>query len=156
MVRRINESWERGIHFAALYVETNGVQDVIKDAIREQAGADGYEWQDLVLPFTTGNNKWDSDLGVAALDVDFEQGTVVWPFAESTRTEWAHHAVWSAFETDVASLTTRGRPVASSRPICSWRIGSPACACVDSERRRMRRQRGATGGRFRRRSDINY
>lgn len=105
IVERIQQSWARGIQPIKIIVETNGIQELIMESIGKVAGSEGYEWARLLQSFVTGSNKWNPQLGLPGLDVDFEQGIVQWPARESSRMEFEHSAAWRIFETQGAQMT---------------------------------------------------
>ena len=100
----IDESWNRGLRFEQLVVESNGVQSTIREAIRDLAKERRLEWADRVVSFVTGANKWDVQLGLPALDVWMQTETLVWPGLESSR-GMAHCATWRSLEGHFQELT---------------------------------------------------
>jgi len=104
LVSGLNAAWARGLYWDVLYVENNGVQDVILDVVRVMAEREQIEWAGTILPYHTGKNKWDATLGLPSLDVDFANQKVVWPLQEC-RKQMAHARDWMEFETQMSILT---------------------------------------------------
>lgn len=113
VVSRIDEAWKRGLRFSVLNVENNGVQSTIMNVIKSLARLSQFEWQGRIVPFQTGSNKYDIQLGLPALDVEFQTGTYKWPdrMAQLGHRHGESHAMkevgehWVLFETSVAHLT---------------------------------------------------
>lgn len=113
VISRIESAWQRGLRFTVLQVESNGVQTTILDAIRSLARRQSFEWQGRIVPFHTGSNKYDIQLGLPALDVEFQTGTIKWPGRMAqlgqrvgdTTTQHAVGEAWTLFETGIAHLT---------------------------------------------------
>lgn len=112
-VNLIDDAWQRGLHFALLQVETNGVQSAIKNVIKTLARYNSYQWVGRVVPFHTGSNKFDVHLGLPALDVEFSTQTIVWPekmaqLGHRTGDTQAMKEIgnqWLDFEIQIARLT---------------------------------------------------
>jgi hypothetical protein len=100
MIARIDSIWSRGIHFSTFNVENNGIQQLIVDALKRSPRA----WARRIEPFTTGANKSNTQHGLPQLDVEFDQGTVVWPVAEAERRDYAHAKVWREFEDQMGNM----------------------------------------------------
>lgn len=113
VISRIDAAWNRGLRFSVLQVESNGVQTTIIDAIRALARRQSFDWQGRIVPFQTGSNKYDVQLGLPALDVEFQTGAIKWPSRMSqlgqrrdeNATQRAIGEAWTLFETGIAHLT---------------------------------------------------
>jgi hypothetical protein len=89
---------QRGIMPTIIYVENNGIQDLIVKALSSFADkGEGDEWAKRVEPFVTGRNKSDPQVGLPALEADISQGVIHWPSLEATR-DTLHARDWSAFD----------------------------------------------------------
>jgi len=102
----LNDAWERGLEFALFYVENNATQDKWLDEVRAYARGQNlegnvYPWFRRVLPFLTGKNKMDPDIGLPRIGVEVETGEILWPRKESTR-KLAHAEAWRLAEVEFA------------------------------------------------------
>jgi hypothetical protein len=79
--------------FEELIVESNGVQDQIRELVALIARDKNLSWRHKVRAFVTGSNKWDPHLGLPAFDVKLGSCYVI-----PTMPEWA------AFERSIATL----------------------------------------------------
>ena len=96
--RILDDAWNRGIHFGVAMVENNGVQSKIRDGIRAIARGRNVPWLGRILPFATGSNKADPNIGLSAMDAELQTGYIVWPEGEARRTDAAHAEAWRLLE----------------------------------------------------------
>jgi hypothetical protein len=101
-VEILTDMWLRGIWFGCGFLENNAVQSKFITEVKVVARSRKVPWIGALRAFQTGKNKADPGMGVGAINVEMQNGYVLWPAGESTRTEEdADHAeVWRSTEQD--------------------------------------------------------
>lgn len=113
VVDRIDDAWSRGLKFTLLQVENNGVQSAIVNVIRTLSKMKRYDWQGRVVPFHTGTNKHDLQVGLPSIDVEFKTHTIHWPADMAnkgsnrgdTNIEKEIGECWTLFESVMGKIT---------------------------------------------------
>lgn len=81
----IENARTRGFEPSFIRVENNGVQEKIVDEIRTEARRRSVNWSSLIQAHTTGRNKASAEMGLPALNLEFEQGNFIWPAKEAEK-----------------------------------------------------------------------
>jgi hypothetical protein len=83
--------WDHGIRPSAIVVESNAIQSQVMNDMKTIARLkNGRPWIGLIIPFTTGANKSNPELGLPGINTMISNDAMWFPEAEATRnTPWA-------------------------------------------------------------------
>lgn len=112
--------WMLGVHPAAIVVENNAVQDLLADTLRMLSQKSQFDWWGRIVPFTTGANKSDPEMGLPAIDPEIASGRYVFPERWGAPEGSRVALDWAALETDFADCARFLKPNSTPDGVMSW------------------------------------